>query len=99
VSENRILEYLDLKGMDDVAEDWRKLQNEELHNVPYTRYCLNDQTKEGEMGGVCSKHEEMRNANLWSECLKERDNFEHIGVVERLILKWILRKERDKLRT
>jgi hypothetical protein len=36
----------------EVAGDWRRLHNEELHNLYYS----GDQIKEDEMGGTCSMH-------------------------------------------
>jgi hypothetical protein len=38
-----------------VTGDWRKLHNEELHNL-YSSPCLikSDQVKKDEMGGACS---------------------------------------------
>jgi hypothetical protein len=32
----------------------------------------------------------MRNVKCWLKNLKERDHFEDIGVVERIILEWML---------
>jgi hypothetical protein len=44
-----------------------------------------------EMDGKCSTHG--IDYHFWSENPKGRDNLEDVGVVERIILRWILRKE------
>jgi hypothetical protein len=44
---------------DKVKEGWRKLHNEELHNLQaalFVKYNTNYQAKEGEMGRECSAH-------------------------------------------
>jgi hypothetical protein len=41
---------------------WENLHNEELHNVPFTKYNWNDQAKEAEMGRSCSMNGKKRNA-------------------------------------
>jgi hypothetical protein len=38
---------------DEVTGGWRKLHNEELHNL-YSSPSINDQVKEDEMGSACS---------------------------------------------
>jgi hypothetical protein len=43
---------------DEVTGGWRKLHNEELHNL----YSSPGQDKKGEMGGACSTNGEERNA-------------------------------------
>jgi hypothetical protein len=39
---------------------WRKLHNEELHNL-FHQTLLGDQVKENEIGGVRSTHERVKN--------------------------------------
>jgi hypothetical protein len=45
------------------------------------------------MGGVCSKFggEEMCVQGFWWGDLRDKDNFEDLGVDERIILKWIFK--------
>jgi hypothetical protein len=52
VFENRVLRRIFGPKRDEVTGDWRKLQNEELHNL-YSSPNIN-QIKEDEMGRACS---------------------------------------------
>jgi hypothetical protein len=48
---------------EEVAGGWRRLHNEELHNLYASLiYYKGDEVKEVEMEGACSMHGEMRNA-------------------------------------
>jgi hypothetical protein len=49
VFENRVLRRIFGPKRDEVTGDWRKLHNEELHNL-YFLHKQNDQVKEDEMG-------------------------------------------------
>jgi hypothetical protein len=53
VFENRVLRIFG-PMRDEVTGGWRKLYNEELHNLYFAKYNLNDQVKEDEMGRSCS---------------------------------------------
>jgi hypothetical protein len=45
------------------------------------------------MGGYCSTHGRMRMyTKFWPENVKERSHSLELGVVEKIILEWILRK-------
>jgi hypothetical protein len=56
VSENRVLRIFGLKR-DEVTGEWRKLHNEELHNLYSSPSIISDQVKEDEMGRACSTNE------------------------------------------
>jgi hypothetical protein len=43
---------------DEVTGEWRKLLNEELHDLPFS--CMGDKIKKNEMGGACSVDGEER---------------------------------------
>jgi hypothetical protein len=61
--------------------------------VLLVKYNWNDQVKEGEIGGVCKRHGENRNAYRFQwDNQKERNHWENLDVYGRLILKWILDK-------
>jgi hypothetical protein len=53
--DHRVLRRIFGPNRDEVAGDWRRLQNEELH-VCFNRYYYNDQVKENGMGRACSMH-------------------------------------------
>jgi hypothetical protein len=57
VFENRALRRIFGPKRDEVTGDWRKLHNEELHNLySLPNIILNDQVKEDEMGRPCSRN-------------------------------------------
>jgi hypothetical protein len=90
MSEKRVLRSIFGPKRDEVAEEWRKLHNEELHDlysspniirVTKSRRmrCPGFVTRMGYSRGVCG---------FWFEDLGERTNF---GVDGRIILKWIFK--------
>jgi hypothetical protein len=73
VFENTVLRIFGPKR-DEVTGGWRKLQNEELHNLyKYNKYNYNGEVKEDEMVRACSTHGEKRNAYriLWESQKEE----------------------------
>jgi hypothetical protein len=62
VCENRLLRRLFGPQRDEVTGEWRRLNNEELNDLYYTKYYLGDQIKKKEMGGACSTYGERRGA-------------------------------------
>jgi hypothetical protein len=72
-----------------MAGGWRKLHNEELHNLYFSPNIIR-MIKDYEMGRTCSAHEEngMR-TKFWLESLKGRDHSEDLGVDGMIRLKWI----------
>jgi hypothetical protein len=54
----RVLRRIFGPKREEVVGGWRRLRNEELHNlVRFIKYYLGDQVKEDEMGVTCSTHE------------------------------------------
>jgi hypothetical protein len=63
VFENRVQRRIFGPKRDEVTGDWRKLHNEELHNLYSSPSIINnDQIKEDKMGRTCSTDGEKRNA-------------------------------------
>jgi hypothetical protein len=57
VFENRVLRRIFGPKMEEVTEAWRRLHNEELHNLYVSPSIIeSDQIKENEMGGAFSIH-------------------------------------------
>jgi hypothetical protein len=59
VFENRVLRRIFGPKRDEVIASWRKLHNEELHNLYFFakyNYEYNDKVKENEMGRACNMH-------------------------------------------
>jgi hypothetical protein len=58
VFENRVLRRISGPKRDEVTEGWRKLHNDELHNLYTSPSTIrNDQVKEYEIGRACSTNE------------------------------------------
>jgi hypothetical protein len=53
---NRVLRRIFGPKREEVAGGWRRLHNEELHILYFTKYYSGDQIKEEEMGGSYSMH-------------------------------------------
>jgi hypothetical protein len=63
VFENRVLRIIFGPERDEVSGDWRKMHNEELHNLYSSPSIIRMiKVKEDEMGRACSTHEAKRNA-------------------------------------
>jgi hypothetical protein len=63
VFENRMLRRIFGPKMEEVVGGWRRLHNEELHNLYASAYIISlDEVKEDEMGGHVAHMGEMRNA-------------------------------------
>jgi hypothetical protein len=56
VFENRVIRRISGPEKDEVTGGWRKLHNEELHNLYSSPNIISDQINEDEMGVVCSTH-------------------------------------------
>jgi len=57
VSENRALRKLFCSKREEVTVDWRRLHNEELHDLYCIHYC-GDKTEEDTMGWACVLYRE-----------------------------------------
>jgi hypothetical protein len=55
VFENRVLRRISESKRDEVMREWRKLHNEELHNL-YSSPDIIRQVKASEVGGACGMH-------------------------------------------
>jgi hypothetical protein len=76
VFENRALRRIFGPKRAEVTGGWRKLHEEELHNL-YSSPSINKkyEVKDDEMGRVCSMNEKKRmHIGYWWESQKERDN-------------------------
>jgi hypothetical protein len=72
---------------EEVLEGWRRLHNEELHNLyPSPNIIKVIKNKDDEMGGACSMHrrDEMH-TKFWSENLKGGDHLEDLVIDRRII--------------
>ena len=91
--ENRVLRRILGPKREEVTGEWRKLHNDELHDLYFlTKYCSGDQIEKNGMGWACStRGREVNTRFLWGN-LRERDHLEDQGVDGRIILRWIFRK-------
>jgi hypothetical protein len=84
--ENRMLWRIFGPKRDGVTGDWRKLHNEELHNL-YSLPNVNYKIKEDQMGRACSTNGRGIHIRYCWERQKERDHWEDQDVGGRTILK------------
>jgi hypothetical protein len=94
VFENRMLRTIFGLRLDEVTESWRKLHNEELHNL-YSSPSIVRMIKSRSIrwaGHVAHMVRREMHGGLWWESQKERDHQEGLNIGGRIILKWILEK-------
>jgi hypothetical protein len=92
--ENRVLRRIFLRKRDKVIGDWRKLHNEELHNL-YSSQNIIRQIKSRKIrwAGHVARMGEVRNVyRVLVGCQKERDHLEDQGVNGRMVSEWILER-------
>jgi hypothetical protein len=94
VFEDRVLSRIFGPRGNEVSRDWRKLQNEEFHNL-YSSPNIVKIVKSWRIkwaGHVaCMEKSEMR-TKFRLESLKERGHSEDLGKDKRIILKWMIAK-------
>jgi hypothetical protein len=75
---------------EELAGGWRKLHNEELHNLYTSPNIIRViKSRMEEMSRACSMHGDMgMHEKLWSEDLKGRNHTEDIHVDGKIILEW-----------
>jgi hypothetical protein len=94
VFENRVLRRIFVPKRDEVMGEWRKLHNEELHNL-YSFPDIIRQVKSRRIrwaGHVARMGEERKCTRFWWESPKERDHWEDQGVGGMMGSEWILGK-------
>jgi hypothetical protein len=77
---------------DEVIGGWRKLHNEQLHNL-YGSPSITRIIKSRRMrwaGHVARMERKGIHIGFWWKRQKERDHYEHLDASGRIILKWIL---------
>jgi hypothetical protein len=94
VFENRVLRRIFGPKRDEVMGEWRKIQNEELHDLSSSPNIV-QVIKIRRMRWVrhmASMGESRGAYRVWWGNLREKDHFEDPGVDGRIILRWIFRK-------
>jgi hypothetical protein len=77
VCENRVLSIIFGPKREEVAGDWRRLHNEELHNL-YTNIIRVPTLRRMRWAGHVERMRDMRNTKFWSK------------IEGRIILEWVL---------
>jgi hypothetical protein len=90
VFENRVLRLFGLRR-EEVAGGWRRLHNEELHNLYASPNIIRVNKCRMRLAGYVVRERGMR-TKFWSANLKVRHHFEDLGVDGMIILHWILEK-------
>jgi hypothetical protein len=92
VFENRVLRRIFGPKRVEVTGEWRKLHNEELHNLYSTpdiiRQVKSRRVRSQDMWHAWERREKC--TRFWWESPKERDHFEDQGVGEKMGSDWIL---------
>jgi hypothetical protein len=94
VFEKRVLRRIFGQKRDEVTGDWRKLHNEELHNLYYPPNIIR-MIKSRRMRWALPVVRMWANRNAyrdWSGSQKERDHYKDQDVSGCIILKWLLER-------
>ena len=70
VFEDRALRRIFGPKRDEVIGDWRKLHNEELNDLYFSKYCSGEKIEKNEMGGACRAYGGDEYTGFWWEKLK-----------------------------
>jgi hypothetical protein len=95
VFENRALGRLFEAKRDEIIGCWRKMHNEELHNLYSSPNIImqNDQAKEVEMCRACTTHEEENcTLNFGGKAGRNQTGRKDLDIGGRIIIKQILEK-------
>jgi hypothetical protein len=96
VFENRVLRTIFGPKRDEVIGGWRKLHNEELHNLyssPSTSIIRMIKSRRIRWAGhVARMGRRGIHTGCYWESHKERDNYEDLDVDGRIVLEWILER-------
>jgi hypothetical protein len=90
VFENRILKRILGPKMDDVTGEWRKLHNEELHNLYLSSNIIRQIKLRRVRQGMWHAWEKEKCTRLWWESPKEGDHSEDQGIGGKMASEWIL---------
>jgi hypothetical protein len=94
----RVLRRIFGPKREELAGGWRRLVNEELHNLYASPYIIRVIKSRRLICVVDITHmEEIRNAYKLVRKPERRDNSEALGIGGRIILKWIIEKHRWKV--
>jgi hypothetical protein len=89
-----VLRRMFVPKRDEVTGDWRKLHNEELHNLCSSQNIIRMIKSRGVSWArhVARTGRRGMHIGYWRERQKERDHWEHEDVCWWKILKWILER-------
>jgi hypothetical protein len=79
---------------EEVTGEWRSLHKEDLHDLCSSLNVIRMIRSERMRlaGRVACRGEKRSSYKLWWENLKKGNHLEHLGILGRIILKWILNR-------
>jgi len=91
VLENRVFRRIFGPKSDEVKGEWRKLHNEELHDMYSSSNIVREiKSRMRWVGHVAHTGEAY--TGFWWGNMRERDHLEDPGIDKRIVLRWIFRK-------